>query len=86
MPFTLFDDEHDVTCSSLDEAVQVAKGWYRNLAGDKLPAWDYEIQTVKDLEGAIQKYKERLAKALGYGEDFETKLRLRLTTSEWHRA
>jgi hypothetical protein len=86
MPVTLFDDERDVTCSSLDEAVEAAKAWYKNLAGDRLPTWNYEVKTVEDLEKAIQNYKTRLAKVLGYGADFETKLRLRLTTSEWHRA
>ena len=86
MPVTLYDDAHEATCSTLAEAVEAAKVWYRDLAGDRLPPWNYEVQTVEDLQNAVSKYKKRLAEALGYGEDYEIKLRLRVAMSEWHRS
>jgi hypothetical protein len=79
---TLVEGDRGETYQDLSEAVEAAKTWYAELAGDKLPTWNYQIQTVNDLFGAIVEYKTRLAWALGYGADYELRLRLRLRAAK----
>ena len=75
-PIHLRDGERVETFNTLSEAVEAAKNWYRDLATYKLPPWDYEIRDFNGLLTAIDQYKARLAKALGYGKDYHLKLQL----------
>ena len=71
---------------SLAEAVAAAKTWYVDLAGGKLPAWNYEIRTFNKFLVAIDDYKMRLARVLGYGDDYQVRLRLGTAETTWGRA
>lgn len=57
--------------TTLSEAVTAARNWYSKLAGKKLPEWNYRIQSVDDFAEAIDNYKARIAKSLGYGRNYQ---------------
>jgi hypothetical protein len=66
---------------SVPEAVQGARTWYKDLAGDKLPPWNYDTKTFLDLQNHLEAFLIRLADALGCGDDRWQKLQLRVTDS-----
>ena len=65
MPIVLSDADKTEQYNSLEEAIAAAKAWYSSLETDdfKLPPWDYQIQSIDDLNVAIANYKAQLAGA-----------------------
>lgn len=72
----MFDGDRIERYATLLEAVVAARNWYSKLAGGKLPKWDYRIQNFDDFGEAIDDYKVRIARSLGYGKNYHQKLRL----------
>ena len=71
---TIFDGKRVHQCISLSEAVSVAKAWYSHLA--PLPEWNYRIRSFRDFVEAVEDYKSRIAKTLGFGKNYRSKLGL----------
>ncbi len=84
MQITLLDGDNTETYDSLEGAVAAAKAWYSNLETDsfKLPAWNYQIQNIDDLNVAIGNYKAQIAGALGIQDETQAELRFRLRAAE----
>jgi len=61
----LLDDDSSVTYATLHEAIAAARTWYIILAGDKLPAWTYNVENVRSFSRAVQDHKVKIAEALG---------------------
>ena len=62
---TLLDDDRSETYATLDEAIGAAQTWYAGLAGNKLPAWNYRIETLQGFRRGIRDHKIRLAEKPG---------------------
>ena len=62
---TLLDDDRSETYATLDEAIGAAQTWYAGLAGNKLPAWNYRIETLQGFRRAVRDHKIRLAEKPG---------------------
>jgi hypothetical protein len=62
---TLLDDDRSETYATLDEAIEAAQSWYTELAGNKLPTWNYSIESLQDFRRAVNGYKIQIAEALG---------------------
>ena len=62
---TLLDNDRSETHATLDEAIGAAQTWYAGLAGNKLPAWNYRIETLQGFRRAVRDHKTQLAEKLG---------------------
>jgi len=79
---TLLDDDRSETYATLDEAIGAAQNWYAGLAGDKLPAWDYRIESLQSFRRAVSNHKLQIAEALGYSTN-RLHLRIEASSDSW---
>jgi len=54
---TPLDDDRSETYATLDEAIEAAQSWYTELAGNKLPTWNYSIESLQDIRRVVNGYK-----------------------------
>jgi hypothetical protein len=74
----LVDDERSETYATLDEAIESAQSWYVGLAGDKLPDWNYNIESLQGFRRAVGRHKTQIAGVLGCSS---SRLHLRVEAS-----
>ena len=79
---TLLDDDRSETYSTLDEAIGAAQTWYAGLAGDKLPAWNYSVESLQSFRRAVSDHKFQIAEALGYSTN-RLHLRIEASSDSW---
>jgi hypothetical protein len=73
---TIFDGSRVHHCISLSEAVSVAKTWYSDLANLELPEWNYRVSDFGGFAKAVEDYKSRVGKKLGFGKSYRHRLGL----------
>jgi hypothetical protein len=79
---TLLDDDRSETYATLNEAIAAAQNWYTSLAGDKLPAWNYSIESLQSFRRAVSDHKLQIAEALGYSTN-RLHLRVEASSDSW---
>jgi len=79
---TLLDDDRSETYRKLDEAIAAAQTWYTSLAGDKLPAWNYDVENVRSFSRAVRDHKAKIAEALGCSVN-RLHLRVQYSSDSW---
>ena len=62
---TLLDDDRSETYSTLDEAIAAAQTWYRGVAGNRMPTWNYRIDDLQGFRRAVKDYKTQVAEIIG---------------------